>query len=179
MLDVHLPQNRTKNDHQKFSNYEGWEGIFRESTPIQFVYYSKTRQHAEACSMQKQCPSCQSSLAFYLATCVDNIIDLQNASNRLRRQVDGTDGDQQRLHDILVGHIWNTSTANIDACSAVAVRMAISKLCDGADRIQARVFRKSVRNNFKSFSISLYRKSGQLNVHSLVDALTINLNLKR
>ena len=60
---------------------------------------------------------------------VDDIIDLEDAANRLASEGDAACADQQRLHHILLQDIGNCSFSHVDSCRLLSLRVSIPQLC--------------------------------------------------
>uniref|UniRef100_H2XMF3 Uncharacterized protein n=1 Tax=Ciona intestinalis TaxID=7719 RepID=H2XMF3_CIOIN len=63
---------------------------------------------------------------FSMASCIDDVINLQDAADRLRSKLYGAGGDQKRLENILLSHVRDSSSSYIDSTSAVTVSMTIT-----------------------------------------------------
>ena len=66
-----------------------------------------------------------------LTDCVDNIINLENASDCLTGESDGAGADQERLHHVLLQDVGDGALSHINTSSFLTLSMSVSQLSYG------------------------------------------------
>ena len=67
-----------------------------------------------------------------LTDCVDNIINLENASDCLTGESDGAGADQERLDHVLLQDVGDCSLPHIDTSCFLSLSMSVSQLSYGS-----------------------------------------------
>ncbi len=83
-----------------------------------------------------------------------NVIDLQNASNRFRSQVNDGESHEKGLDHIVIQNVSNGSLLNIEPSILVSFSMKLPQLSDNVDSTHPSILSQCEWNHFQSISKS-------------------------
>ena len=91
----------------------------------------------------------------FLSDGVDNVVDLEDGPHRLGGQVERGRRHEQRLHDILVEYIGDGSLPHVDPAHFLPLGVAVAKLGNSCDGIEACVLGQCVRDDLEGLGEGL------------------------
>ena len=117
---------------------------------------------------------------------VHNVVDLQNGPDRLAREGDGASTDQERLNNILIQNIGNSSIPHINSGSFFTLCVPVSQLCDGSNGVETCILCESIGDNlmslckcFETICISTSESIGVQHQFSKIKAIKLCFDMQR